>query len=114
MSADLAKTAIPYALLLLTDAGVEITEERVIAVLTAAGIDTIEPVWVAMFVKTLKNEDVERLCKSVSAGTGAAASTTAAAAPAAAADAAPAKADSKKAAPKEEEVEEDMGFSLFD
>ena len=110
-SADIAKSAIPYACLLLTDAGVEITEERVAAVLAAAGVE-VEAIWVSTFVRCIKNEDVEKLCKDVSSGAGAAAPASAApaAASAPAAAAAPAKG---KPAPVVEE-EEEMGFSLFD
>ena len=109
-TADIAKSAIPYACLLLTDAGIEITEERVSAILAAAGIE-VEAIWISTFVRCIKNEDVEKLCKDVSSGAGAAAAPVAAATTAAApaAAAAPAKA---KAAPVEEE--EEMGFSLFD
>lgn len=109
-TADIAKTAIPYACLLLTDAGVEITEERVSAILSAAGIE-VESIWISTFVRCLKNEDVEKLCKDVSSGAGAAAAPVAAA-PAAATTAAAAPAAKAKPAPVEEE--EEMGFSLFD
>jgi ribosomal protein L12E/L44/L45/RPP1/RPP2 len=108
-SADIAKTAIPYACLLLTDAGVEITEERVAAVLAAAGIE-VESVWISTFVRCIKNADVEKLCKDVSSGAGAAAAPVAAAPVAAA----PAAAAPSKKAPAPVEEEEEMGFSLFD
>jgi large subunit ribosomal protein LP1 len=115
MSADIAKTAIPYAMLMLVDAGIEITEERISSILNAAGIE-VESVWISVFVKSLKNSDIETLCKSVGSGAGAATSAPIAAAVSGAAPTSPAAAaPSKKAAPKEEEEkEEDMGFSLFD
>jgi large subunit ribosomal protein LP1 len=113
-SADIAKSAIPYAMCLLADAGVEITEERVSAILVAAGLE-VESIWISVFVKSLKNDDILALCKSVSSGAGSASSGAAPVAAAAqAAPAAAAPAAGKKAAPKEEEPEEDMGFSLFD
>lgn len=108
---NVATTAIPYACLLLTDAGVEITEERVAAILATAGIE-VEAIWISIFVRSIKNEDVEKLCKDVSSGAGAAAAPVAAA-PAAAA-AAPAAAAKPKKVEKKEEEEEEMGFSLFD
>jgi large subunit ribosomal protein LP1 len=113
-SADIAKSAVPYAMCLLADAGIEITEERVSAILTAAGIE-VESIWINVFVKSLKNDDILALCKSVSSGAGSAPSGAApvAAAAQAAPAAAPAAAAGKKPAPKEEE-EEEMGFSLFD
>ena len=110
-TADIAKTAIPYACLLLTDAGVEITEERVAAILSAAGLE-VESIWISTFVRCIKNEDVEKLCKDVSSGAGAAAAPVAAAPVAAATSAAAAPAAKAKPAPVEEE--EEMGFSLFD
>lgn len=112
MTADVASTAITYAMLLLADAGVEISADRVGAILAAANI-TVEPIKVSMFVKDITAEDVKTLCKNVSAGTGAASSAAPVAA-AAAAEAPAAAAAGKKAAPKEEEPEEEMGFSLFD
>lgn len=111
MTADVASTAITYAMLLLADAGVEITADRVGAILAAANI-TVEPIKVSMFVKDITADDVKTLCKSVSAGAGAA--SAAAPVAAAAVEAPAAAAGGKKAAPKEEEPEEEMGFSLFD
>ena len=116
MSAEIAKSAIPYAMLLLVDAGIEITEERISAILNAAGIE-VESIWVSVFVKSLKNSDIESLCKSIGSGAGAAPAAAPVAAAPAATGGAPAAASGKKAAPKEEapkEEEEDMGFSLFD
>ena len=99
-----AELAIPYAMLVLHDDKVEITEENVSKVLAAAGVQ-VEPIWVKVFVQAFAGQDLGKFLTNISAGVGAA---PAAAAPAAG------KEDKKAAAKKEESEEEEMGFGLFD
>lgn len=107
-----AEVAVPYAMLVLHDDKVEITEENVNKVLEAAGIE-VEPIWVKVFVQAFAGQDLGKFLTNItaSAGSAPAAASSAAAAPAAAA----AKEDKKAPAKKEEtEEEEEMGFGLFD
>lgn len=108
MSAELA---VPYAMLVLHDDKVEITEENVNKLLEAAGI-SVEPIWVKVFIQAFAGQDLGKFLTNISAGVGAApAAAPAAAAPAAAAAG---KKEEKAPAKKEESEEEDMGFGLFD
>merc|ERR1712188_280633 len=89
-----------YAALMLHDDGLEITSEKLSAVIKASG-NTVEPYWPMLFAKALKSANVGDLLTQVaSAGPAGGA----AAGPAAAAEEAP------KEEKKEEAVEEvDMG-----
>eukprot|EP01012_Entosiphon_sulcatum_P020523 TRINITY_DN2545_c0_g4_i1.p1 TRINITY_DN2545_c0_g4~~TRINITY_DN2545_c0_g4_i1.p1 ORF type:complete len:113 (-),score=45.41 TRINITY_DN2545_c0_g4_i1:128-466(-) len=109
LSAQEQELACTYAALLLHDDGVEITTDKIEAVLSAAGV-TVEPFYPMLFAKFLQNNDVGKLLSNV--GAAAAAAPAAASAPAAAGGAAaPAKKEEKKV---EEEEDEEMGFGLFD
>lgn len=108
MSAELA---VPYAMLVLHDDKVEITEENVNKVLDAAGI-SVEPIWVKVFIQAFAGQDLGKFLTNISSGVGAAPAAAPAAAAAAAAPAAGGKKEEK--APPKEESEEEMGFGLFD
>jgi large subunit ribosomal protein LP1 len=110
---NIAEVAVPYAILALHDDKVEITEENISKILTAAGIE-VEPIWISVFAKAFAGKDIGELLTNISAGAASAAPAAgvAAAAAPAAADAAPAK--GKKEEVKKEESDEDMGFGLFD
>jgi large subunit ribosomal protein LP1 len=105
---NIAELAVPYAILALHDDNVEITEENVMKLLTAANIE-VEAVWVSIFVKAFEGKNIGDMLTSFSSAPVAAgvAASSAAAAPAAAA-----KEEAKKEV--KEESDDDMGFGLFD
>lgn len=105
----IAETAVPYAILALYDAGVEVTEEALSAMLSAAGIE-VEPIWLSVFTKAMPRDTVKSLLSSFDAG----AASGAVAAPTAASSGAAAKEEKKEAKKEEPAEEEEMGLSLFD
>merc|ERR1712078_966531 len=104
MSAELACT---YAALILNDDDVEITGDKITAILKAANVD-FEPFWPSLFAGALKDVDVRSLITNIGSGVG----SGPAAGGAAAAAGAP-KEEAKKAESSSEE-DDDMGFGLFD
>jgi large subunit ribosomal protein LP1 len=59
------ETAVSYAALLLIDAGLAITPEKLYSVLQAANI-SVEPIWTVIFAKALENKDVGQILTSIS------------------------------------------------
>merc|ERR1711970_433433 len=108
MSAELACT---YAALILNDDDVEITGDKITAILKAANVD-FEPFWPSLFAGALKGVDVRSLITNIGSGVGSGPAAGGAAG-AAAADAAPAEEEKKKESSSESE-DDDMGFGLFD
>ena len=100
MDSEKQQLAVSYAALLLADDGIEITSDKLTAVMTAAGVK-IPPYWATLYAKALKGQKIEDLVLAARAGGGGAA----AAAPVAAA-AEPAK-DDKKGGKKEEKKKEE-------
>merc|ERR1712215_385897 len=103
MSAELACT---YAALILNDDDVEITGDKITAILKAANVE-FEPFWPSLFAGALKDCDVRALITNIGSGVG-----SGPAAGGAAAEEAP-KVEEKKAESSSEE-DDDMGFGLFD
>merc|ERR1712055_160932 len=108
MSAELACT---YAALILNDDDVEITGDKITAILKAANVD-FEPFWPSLFAGALKDVDVRSLITNIGSGVGSGPAAGGATG-AAAADAAPAEEEKKKESSSESE-DDDMGFGLFD
>ncbi|GAO18887.1 uncharacterized protein UV8b_07573 [Ustilaginoidea virens] len=105
-----AELASSYAALILADEGVDITSDKLQALIKAAGIQDVEPIWTSIFAKALEGKDIKDLLVNVGSGGGAAAPAAAGGA-AAGGDAAPAEEEKEE---EKEESDEDMGFGLFD
>merc|ERR1711915_65784 len=109
MSAELACT---YAALILNDDDVEITGDKITAILKAANVD-FEPFWPSLFAGALKDCDVRSLITNIGSGVGS--GPAAGGAAAAGGDAAAAEAPKEEAkAESSSEEDDDMGFGLFD
>uniref|UniRef100_A0A4X2LLH3 Large ribosomal subunit protein P1 n=1 Tax=Vombatus ursinus TaxID=29139 RepID=A0A4X2LLH3_VOMUR len=106
-----------YSALILHDNEVTVTEDKINALIKAAGVN-VEPFWPGLFAKALSNVNIASLiCKVGVGGPAPAAGGTAPAGGAApASTAAPAEEKNKEQAKKEEseKSDDDMGFGLFD
>ena len=104
-----------YSALILHDDQVTVTEDKINALIKAAGVN-VEPFWPALFAKALASVNIGSLICDVGAGRPApAASAASAGGPAPSTAAAPA--EEKKVEAKKEESEgsdDNMGFGLFD
>merc|ERR1711921_46382 len=105
MSAELACT---YAALILNDDDVEITGDKITAILKAANVE-FEPFWPSLFAGALKDVDVRSLITNIGSGVGSGPAAGGAAAGGDAAAAEAPKEEAKKAESSSEE-DDDMGF----
>lgn len=112
MTLSTNEAACVYAALILQDEGLEITADKISALIEAAGLQ-VESIWPSIFAKALAGKDLGALLFNVGAGGGAAAPATAGAAAVSGGAAAAAVEEEKEEAAKEES-DEDMGFGLFD
>jgi len=106
-----AELASSYAALILADDGVDITSDKLQALIKAANVQEVEPIWTSIFAKALEGKDIKDLLVNVGSGGGAAAPAAGGAAAAAGAADAPAAEEKEE---EKEESDEDMGFGLFD
>lgn len=67
MSSTKAEQAVAYAALILADDSIAITPEKLQAILKAAGIDDVEPIWTTLFAKALEGKDVKDILTKVAA-----------------------------------------------
>ncbi|KAI8053369.1 60S acidic ribosomal protein P1 [Syncephalis plumigaleata] len=106
---DISEKAVVYAALILQDDNVEITADKLSALIKAAGVD-VDSIWASIFAKALEGKDLSEMLMNV--GAGGAAPAAGGAAAAAGGDAGAAAAEEKEE--EKEESDEDMGFGLFD
>ena len=100
-----SELAATYAALILADAELEISADKIVALTSAAKVE-LEPIWATLLAKALEGKNVVELLTNVGAG-----GAPAAAGPAAAGGAAPAAAEEKKEEKVEEKEESDDDVS---
>ena len=106
---DNVETALAYAALVLADAEVEISSEKLVTLVEAANIP-IEGIWADIFAKALEGQNLKDLLVNFSSS----AAPAAAGAVGGAAGAAAGEAAEEAEEEAKEESDDDMGFGLFD
>ncbi|KAF2849947.1 hypothetical protein T440DRAFT_468996 [Plenodomus tracheiphilus IPT5] len=66
MSTNKSEQAVALAALILADESITITPEKLQALLKAAGVEDIEPIWTTLFANALKGKDVKEILTTVS------------------------------------------------
>uniref|UniRef100_UPI00358F963F large ribosomal subunit protein P1-like isoform X2 n=1 Tax=Myxine glutinosa TaxID=7769 RepID=UPI00358F963F len=110
MACSTAELACIYSALILYDDDVSITEDKLVALIKAAGVQ-VEPFWPSLYAKALGNVNLGALITNVAGGMATGAP------PAPSAETAPAVTEApevKKEVEESSESDEDMGFGLFD
>lgn len=105
-----SEASVSYAALILADADIEISSDKLLAITKAAGA-SVDDIWAEVYAKALEGRDLKELLFSFAAAAPAAGSAPAAGAAAASGDAPAAEEKEEEAA---EESDDDMGFGLFD
>jgi len=60
-----AEKAVSYAALILADESIAITPDKLQAILKAAKIEDVEPIWTTLFAKALEGKDVKDVLTTV-------------------------------------------------
>merc|ERR1712013_457290 len=111
MAQNVSEKACVYASIILADDQIEITADKISALLSAANVE-VESSWPGLFAKAVNGIDVKAIVGNVGVGSGSAPAAGGAAASGEAAAAEEAKEEVKEES--EEESDDDMGFGLFD
>ncbi|KAI4656697.1 uncharacterized protein J4E78_006588 [Alternaria triticimaculans] len=64
-----AEQAVSYAALILADEGIAITPEKLQALLKAAGIEDVEPIWTTLFSNAFKDKNVKDIILTATTAT---------------------------------------------
>merc|ERR1712142_758392 len=110
MAQNVSEKACVYASIILADDQIEITADKISALLSAANVD-VESYWPGLFAKAVNGIDVKAIVGNVGVGSG---SAPAAGGAAAGGEAAAEEAKEEVKEESEEESDDDMGFGLFD
>lgn len=103
--------ALSYAAVILADAEVEVTADKILALTKSANIEDIEPIVAQLYAAAVSKSDVKKLLVAFGSTAGAGASAAAGGAAAAGADDTEAAAEEQKKAEEEEESDDmDMGM----
>lgn len=105
----MSSLAVSYAAIVLADADVEITADKLLALTNAANVEGVEPIYAQLFASAIEKADKKALLTAFGAAAGPAG---AAAGPAAAAGEAAADAPAEEK-PVEEEESDDMDMGML-
>ncbi|QLQ78064.1 hypothetical protein HG537_0A03110 [Torulaspora globosa] len=103
------ESALSYAALILADAEIEITSDKLLTLTEAANIP-VEGIWADIFTKALEGKNLKDMLVNFSAGAAPAGVSVGGAASGEAAG----EAEEEKEEEAKEESDDDMGFGLFD
>lgn len=65
MSTTNTETAVSYAALILADSDTSIIADKLQTLLSAAGIEDVEPIWTTLFAKALEGKNVKEIITTV-------------------------------------------------
>lgn len=106
----MSNAAISYAAIILADADVEITADKLLSLVHSANIETVEPIVAQLYAGALSKADKKELLTAFGATNGAEAAAAGAAAPGGEAAPAEAAAEEKK---QEEESDSDLDMGML-